>query len=469
MRRFVLAALCLGLASVPAGAFRMHGGITTASATQAIIAVTPSSGSFAGGMGSANQLVFTASATMSMGAFSGTWMISSADANNDATKFAMNSATGALTVCNTAPTCADLANNTYHINVIATQAGATGSPFVQAVTIIGQDATFIATDTFKETTGNNQAANWPLQRGLAFKYGAINPATEHVEIRVASGSTCNGTLLDYQWDEIATRTENGADGSWKHAVYTVRLPAVNANQFVTLAFCKVAGAYSPSTNSISLANLCSAHPLAMDFNNVKNQDNSMRSTGTAVWELCSYIATTGREAPIQYANGQIRKGWIIRGEPVYTSGGNKDPLLYVMAYVDVFSVAGNPNTIDRIKHVVRVANAWMQVAAGTDGVAGSTDCNGGACPVGFANDPQMVSYDAEVARRRNGRCRLRAHLLADGLRSHRSDKHGTREHIIGGLGDVGCTSRQGAIYRRWLWRVRYRRDQFQPRLRQAAS
>src|SRR4029077_9457033 len=124
-------------------------------------------------------------------------------------------------------------------------------------------------------------------RGMAFKYGAVNPATEHVEIRIASGSTCDGRLLDYQWDEISTRTENGMDGSWKHAVYTVRLPAVNANQFVTLAFCKVAGAYSASTNTISLANLCSAHPLAMDFNNVKNQDNSTRDSGTMSWELCN--------------------------------------------------------------------------------------------------------------------------------------------------------------------------------------
>ena len=293
MRRFVLAALCLGLASLPADAFRMQGAITTASATQAIIAVAPSTGSFAGGTGSANQLVFTAAATMFPASppFSGTWTISGTDNG----KFKIDASTGALTVCNTAPTCSDLANGTYHINVVATQGGATGSPFVQAVTITGQDATFIATDTFKEITGSNQAANWPLQRGMAFKYGAVNPAIEHVEIRVASGATCNGTLLDYQWDEIATRNEAGNDGSLKHAVYTVRLPAVNANQFVTLAFCKVAGVYTPSTNSISLANLCAAHPLAMDFNNLKNQDNSMRSTGTAVWELCSYISTTGRE------------------------------------------------------------------------------------------------------------------------------------------------------------------------------
>ena len=67
-----------------------------------------------------------------------------------------------------------------------------------------------------------------------------------------------------------------------------------------------------------------------------------------------------------------------------------------MAYVDVFSVPGSINTIDRIKHVLRPVNGWMQVAEGTDGVAGATDCNGGACPVGFASDPQMVSYTPKL-------------------------------------------------------------------------
>ena len=441
MRRLVLAALCLGAASLPAAAFRMHGGITTASATQAIIAVTPSTGSFAGGTGSANQLVFTAAATMfpASPSFSGTWAISGTDNG----KFKIDASTGALTVCNTAPTCSDLANGTYHINVVATQGGATGSPFMQAVTITGQDATFIATDTFKEIAHADQAANWPLQRGMAFKYGAVNPAIEHVEIRVASGATCNGALLDYQWDEIATRNESGLGWFAEACRLYGSAPRGPRQPIRDLGLLQGGGSlYAEHRIRSSLANLCSAHPLAMDFNNLKNQDQfDAQHSGPRSGSCAATSQRPAAKSPIQYADGQIRKGWIIRGEPVYTSGGNKDPLLYVMAYVDVFSVPGNINTIDRIKHVLRPVE-WLD--AGCRG-------HGWGCRFDRLQRrrlpcrPRQRSADGvlhtEVARRGNGDSRLRCDLLADDCRPDPADEHRSREHDqTAGSGSRACIS-----------------------------
>ena len=69
--------------------------------------------------GSANTTVFTAVATMSptLPLFSGTWSLTGTDSN----KFKINSSTGVVTVCNTAPSCTDLGPGTYNLNVVATQ------------------------------------------------------------------------------------------------------------------------------------------------------------------------------------------------------------------------------------------------------------------------------------------------------------------------------------------------------------
>ena len=396
-RSFAAAAL-LCLVGAHADAFRIRGSnvAVVPPPAQSIVSITPAAASFVGGTGSANRTAFVVTVNMSAGPpFAGSLSLIGPDAG----MFKLVGNT--VTACAPPQTpCGDVAAASYNISVVADQPGATGSPATQPVAVtatVPGSATFITTATFQNITGEpglpsaQAVANWPLQRGQAFKYGEV-PSSSHVEIRMASGSTCNGTLLDYQWDDISTRVENGMDGSWRHAVFTVRLPSVTSGSYVSLAFCKVAGTYSPGTSTISLADICSAHPLALDLNDIRNQDDSVRGTGSATWSLCSYVSTTGRNAPLQYANGQIRRGWLVRGEPVYATTSAKDPLLYVMAYVDAYSVPGSPNTIDRVKHVVRVANAWMQVASGTAGLAGSTTCNGSTCPVGFTSDPQMVSY-----------------------------------------------------------------------------
>ena len=145
---------------------------------------------------------------------------------------------------------------------------------------------------------------------MSFRRGDVS-GVQHPEIRLASGSTCGGTLLDYQWDEIATYKENGQTGGyWRMAAYTVRLPSVAIGAQVTIAFCSVSGAYSPTASSITAAALCAAHPFNITFNNVQNQNNSTRDSGTMTWNLSSYCNTglgaADREKPIEVANGPIR-------------------------------------------------------------------------------------------------------------------------------------------------------------------
>ena len=148
---------------------------------------------------------------------------------------------------------------------------------------------FIATQTIQEIAHTNQAANWPLQRGMAFKNGDVMPGN-HVEIRQATaGNDCTGPLLDYQWDDIATRIENGGNGSWRTATYTVRLPAIGANQHYSMAFCRVSGSYTPSGSGLTLSDLCAIHDFTLDFNNVENQTVPC---ATAVLRRCGPVTTS---------------------------------------------------------------------------------------------------------------------------------------------------------------------------------
>ena len=71
-------------------------------------------------------------------------------------------------------------------------------------------------------------------------------------------------------------------------------------------------------------------------------------------------------------------------------------MTYVRYYVDAFSVNGSLSTIDRVRHVAEVASPWMQVAAGSAGVATSTSCSGAPCPQGFTGDPQAIYYTPVV-------------------------------------------------------------------------
>ena len=242
----------------------------------------------------------------------------------------------------------------------------------------------LTTYTIQETSGKDQPAGWPFTHGMAFRRGDLPPGT-HPEIRDAK----THLPLVYQWDEIATRTENGDDGSWRHAVFSVQLPAVAANGKYTIEFVRVNGSYY-ANGKHTLADLCAAHKLNIIFNNVANQDNSPRDSGTMTFDVCSNIGNVGRDAPQRVATGPVRDGWVVRGAPVYATTGDNDPLIYVRYYVDVYTDPSDQNSVGQVRHIANVANSWMNVKAGSAGNSGAPG------PAGFANDPQMVIYSPVV-------------------------------------------------------------------------
>ena len=197
------------------------------------------------------------------------------------------------------------------------------------------------------------------------------------------------TPLLYQWDEIATNTENDGDGSWRHAVFSVQLPAIAANGKYTIEFVKASGTYS-ATGKQTLAGLCAAHDLNILFNHVANQDNSTRDSGTMSFRICDNINNVGRDAPQRVATGPVRDSWVIRGAPVYATSGHKDPLIYVRYYIDVYTNPSDQTSVGRVRHIANIANSWMNVAAGTAGNSGAPG------PAGFTNDPQVVIYSPVV-------------------------------------------------------------------------
>ena len=67
------------------------------------------------------------------------------------------------------------------------------------------------------------------------------------------------------------------------------------------------------------------------------------------------------------------------------AAGSKDPLLYVVCYVDVTTQSSGV-TMGKVRPTCGVHNGWMNVAAGSTGNTGNPG------PAGYANDPQMVIY-----------------------------------------------------------------------------
>ena len=128
-RRTLLAGVSAGtLTPVAAKAFLFRGGGTSGTVTQTITAVTPSSGSVASGSGT-NTVISAVGVTMSPSSpnFSGTLALTGADAGD----FNLSSST----LPSNLRTTGSLLDGTYNLNIVATQGGATGSPFTQPVTV----------------------------------------------------------------------------------------------------------------------------------------------------------------------------------------------------------------------------------------------------------------------------------------------------------------------------------------------
>jgi hypothetical protein len=292
----------------------------------------------------------------------------------------------------------------YNICVRATDASFSNSPFFQPITIVGtapgQAGTALTTATYTNYSGSTLPAGTPISFGQAFRYGDVMPGTYPL-IRDASTHT---PLAGQQWDEIATwcsHTPGGActtgaagfNGSWRHAVWAAWLPNSLANgASIQLEFVTASGTYS-QTSKQALSVLCSgaaSHDLKIHLSDVRGQADTVRDSGDATFRVCDNIANVGRDAPRHTRAGNVYDEYTVSGMFVYATSGRQDPLLYPVCNIDIFTKASDGVSPGDVRWMCWINNSWMNVAAGTTGNAGNIG------PVGFANDPQSISYKPEV-------------------------------------------------------------------------
>ena len=247
----------------------------------------------------------------------------------------------------------------------------------------------VTTFTFVNDSGKTLPAGSPVSFGQAFRYGDVMPGNQPV-IRDAATHVA---LAGQQWDEISTWRENGGNGSWRHAVWAAWLPKDLANGATyQVEFVATAGAYSQSSHQ-ALSALCSgpaAHDLKFHLTDMRNQDDTVRDSGDATFRLCDNIANVGRDAPRHLRAGNVYDEYQVNGMFVYSGTGDKDPLLYAQCNVDIFTKAADGVSPGDVRWVCHAHNSWENVAAGSAGNARNPG------PAGFPNDPQTVSYRAEI-------------------------------------------------------------------------
>jgi hypothetical protein len=131
-----------------------------------ITGITLSNNSFTA-PASANTIVGAIAVQMTGGSFSGSLSLSGTDAVSFHIVGSNLETQASGTLC-ASPPC------TYAINIVATQAGASGSPFTQAETITGSASVTVATKTFINTSASTMSAGQPTKMfGMAFKDGDI--------------------------------------------------------------------------------------------------------------------------------------------------------------------------------------------------------------------------------------------------------------------------------------------------------
>jgi hypothetical protein len=242
----------------------------------------------------------------------------------------------------------------------------------------------LTTYTIQETSGKNQPAGTVYIAGQAFRRGDLPPGT----YPVFRDANTHAPLVQ-QLDEIATRRENGDDGSIRHLVFSVQLPAIPANGTYKMEIVKQTGTYS-TTGKQTLSALAAAHDLKLHLTDVRNQDGSARGSGSLTFDINAAASNTRRDAPRKCASGPVRDCWIVVGPPIDDTTHKPDPLLYVTCYLDLTTSPSDQTSLGPVRHVCRVDNSWMNVAAGSTGNTGNPG------PAGFANDPQAVSYRPQL-------------------------------------------------------------------------
>lgn len=260
--------------------------------------------------------------------------------------------------------------------------------------VIGTGGPVLTTATWQNDTGVTLPAGTPITGAQVFRYGDIMPGNYPLIVDPANN---NQPLAGQQWNEISTWRENGGNGSWRHAEWAIWLPrSLNNGDTIQLGFMATAGTYS-ATSHQGLSVLCgtpgptsAAHHLKIHFTDVRNQNDTVRDSGDATFDVCNNINNTGRDAPRHVRAGKIYDEYIVSGMPLYASSTHYDPLLYVQAIIDIFTNASDGVSAGDVRWVFHVHNSWENVAAGSAGNAGNPG------PAGFANDPQFISYRVEV-------------------------------------------------------------------------
>jgi hypothetical protein len=173
-----------------------------------IVSVTPSSGGFTAG--AADGTVISAINVLmspSVPAFTGTLSLTGADAAS----FKLSSAT----LPSNLETNGVLGAAVYNLNIVATQVGATGSPFTQPVVVTGSAGDLLSTLTLVNTSASAQAADFisPMF-GWVFHKGDIPAATAPL---FKNGSTPQ----PYSWG----LQSYWSDGSLKFASFMLRSTA----------------------------------------------------------------------------------------------------------------------------------------------------------------------------------------------------------------------------------------------------
>lgn len=280
-----------------------------------------------------------------------------------------------------------LAAGNYSTTITATPADTSIAPFSTTVSVVGSGAAGSAITTY--TVLNNSATPSPAGAvyiaGQAFRRGDFPPGS----YPLFQDAGTHAPLVQ-QLDEIATRRENGDDGSIRHLSFSVQLPAIAANGTYTMEIVKQTGTYTTPAGKQTLAGLCAAHDLKLDLTDVRNQNATVRDSGHMVSRLCDNINNTGRDTPRRVAQGPVRDSWIVRGVPVYATSGNKDPQMYVEWIVDITTDPSNQTSLGPVRHVAIVSNPWMRVSSSSTGNPGAPG------PIGFTNDPQAISYRPQV-------------------------------------------------------------------------
>jgi hypothetical protein len=281
----------------------------------------------------------------------------------------------------------DLPPGTYGTTVTATPTSSSIAPLSQSFTITGNGAagSTVTTYTIRNDSGSATAAGTVYIGGQGFRRGDFPPGT----YPVFRDATTHAPLVQ-QLDEIATRLENGDDNSIRHVAFAVQLPsAVPANGSYTMEVVKQSGVYS-ATGKQTLASLCVAHTLKLDLTDVRNQDGTVRDSGHMTFDVCANASNTGRDAPRHVSAGPVRDTYIVRGAPTYATSGNRDPMIYVEATLDLTTSPSDQTSLGPVRHMMRVSSPWIKVAAGSVGEPGAPG------PVGFTNDPQALSYRPQL-------------------------------------------------------------------------